>query len=49
MDTSALTGLLLIGMVPGFYLGRWYAETFRAKVEMKRAWAGRGGYRRRDR
>lgn len=49
MEISVLMGLLLLGMVPGFYLGRWHAETFRAKTEMQRAWAGRRGYRRRHR
>lgn len=48
MDTSVLIGLVLLGMVPGFYLGRWHAEISRARIDMRRAWQGRRGYRRRD-
>lgn len=37
--------LLGIGMIPGFYLGRWTAEVGRARQDMKKAWNGRTGYR----
>lgn len=32
-------------LVPGFLLGRWHAETFRAKADMERVWNGRRNYR----
>jgi hypothetical protein len=31
--------------LPGFLVGRWYAETFRAKADMERVWNGRKNYR----
>lgn len=31
--------------VPGFLVGRWYAETWRAKADMERVWNGRKHYR----
>lgn len=32
-------------VVPGFLVGRWYAETFAAKHDMERRWNGRKNYR----
>lgn len=48
MDITAVIGLVVVGMVLGFYLGRWHAEISRARIDMRRAWEGRRGYRRRD-
>jgi hypothetical protein len=40
--------LLLVGMIPGFYVGRWSAERGRARYDGKRAWNQRQNYRRED-
>lgn len=36
---------LLTGAVPGFLVGRWWAEVFRAKADMRKVWSHRGAYR----
>lgn len=36
---------LLIGGVPGFYLGRWRAEVGRARHDARRTWETRSSYR----
>lgn len=33
------------GTVPGYLVGQWKAETFRAKFDMKRTWENRRAYR----
>jgi hypothetical protein len=37
--------LIGIGCVLGFFIGRWRTENRRARVDMKRTWEGRRGYR----
>lgn len=34
-----------VGLIGGAYLGRWWAEFKRARVDMSRVWSGRKGYR----
>jgi hypothetical protein len=46
VDIYTILTLIAVGTVPGFYVGRWYAETFRAKFDMKRIWKNRDLYRR---
>ena len=45
VETYTILTLIAVGTVPGFYVGRWYAETFRARFEMRRTWANRDLYR----
>ena len=47
VETYTILGLMAIGFIPGFYLGRWYAETFRAMFDRRRIWENRDLYRRR--
>jgi hypothetical protein len=37
--------VLALGLFVGFLIGRWSAETFRARSDMSRVWEGRKGYR----
>jgi hypothetical protein len=37
--------LMAIGTIPGFYVGRWTAESRRAHHDMDRTWNGRKNYR----
>lgn len=37
--------LLALGAVPGFFLGRWTAETRRARFDMGNVWTNRNRYR----
>ena len=37
--------LILVGVVLGFYLGRWSAEFRRARADMNGIWGGRRRYR----
>jgi hypothetical protein len=36
VDTYTILALMAVGVVPGFYIGRWYAEAFRAKYDSDR-------------
>jgi len=45
VDTATWV-LLIIGMIPGFYLGRWRAESRRAHFDQDRVWASKDLYRR---
>lgn len=36
--------LMAIGSIPGFYVGRWTAETGRARHDMDKTWNGRKNY-----
>ena len=40
--------LILIGTIPGYFVGRWRAEVGRARADARRAWAGRASYRNRS-
>lgn len=40
--------LIGIGTIPGFYFGRWTAETGRARHDMDKTWNGRKNYRSED-
>lgn len=40
--------LVALGTIPGFYVGRWTAETGRARADMGKAWNGRKNYRSED-
>jgi hypothetical protein len=44
VDTATWV-LLIIGMIPGFYLGRWRAESRRAHFDQDRVWASQEAYR----
>ena len=46
MVDTATWVLLVIGMIPGFYLGRWRAEGRRARFDQDRVWASKDAYRR---
>lgn len=46
VDTYTILTFIALGTVPGFYVGRWYAETFRARFDMRRTWDNRDQYRR---
>jgi len=39
------TTILIVGLVIGFYLGRWCSEVGRAKHDMERTWDKRKDYR----
>ena len=41
----AMVVILAVGMLLGFWVGRWWGETRRARYDMKRTWDGRKGYR----
>ncbi len=38
----------IVGLFLGFFIGRWYAETFAARFDMRRRWESRQNYRKRD-
>jgi hypothetical protein len=40
--------LVAVGTIPGFYVGRWTAESGRARFDQKRVWDTRQNYRRTD-
>jgi hypothetical protein len=44
--TTTLWLMLALGGFLGFFVGRWSAETHRARSDMSRVWQGRKGYRR---
>lgn len=37
--------MLGLGGLAGFFIGRWSAETRRARSDMDKVWKGRRGYR----
>jgi hypothetical protein len=43
--TEALWLMLALGALFGFFVGRWSAETRRARHDMGKVWEGRRGYR----
>jgi hypothetical protein len=43
--TNAMWVILAIGIVIGFSVGRWWAETRRARFDMDRVWESRKNYR----
>jgi hypothetical protein len=43
--TEVLWVMLGLGGLLGFFVGRWSAETRRARFDMDRTWQGRKGYR----
>jgi hypothetical protein len=43
--TTAMWLFLGIGGVGGFFVGRWWGETTRARYDMDRVWAARRNYR----
>ena len=45
MVDSAIWVILIIGMVLGFYLGRWRTENRRARFDQDRIWKSRDTYR----
>lgn len=45
MDVATIV-LLVLGAVPGFFVGRWSAESRRARSDMSKTWKGRSNYRR---
>jgi hypothetical protein len=42
---EALWLILVIGLVGGYFIGRWRAENRRARHDMGRVWGSRRGYR----
>jgi hypothetical protein len=42
---EALWLILVIGVIIGFYLGRWRAENGRARADQHRTWRTRTNYR----
>jgi hypothetical protein len=45
MNTTDLVLALLVGTIPGFYVGRWWSELGRGQHDARRAWDGRRKYR----
>jgi hypothetical protein len=45
LSTFTLLVAMCFGSVPGYLVGQWKAETFRAKFDMKRTWENRRAYR----
>lgn len=42
---TALIVVLVVGLVLGFGVGRWWAERARALYDMRQVWAGQRRYR----
>jgi hypothetical protein len=42
---SAIWVILIIGVLIGFYLGRWRTEGRRARFDQDRVWDSRANYR----
>lgn len=45
MDITMVLLFVGIGTIPGFWVGRWSAETRRAHYDMDNVWNGRRRYR----
>ena len=43
--TGTMWVVLVVGVLIGMYLGRWWAEIRRARFDMDRTWASRKTYR----
>ncbi|MBV9730578.1 MAG: hypothetical protein JO309_14475 [Pseudonocardiales bacterium] len=45
MTTDMVLATLLLGGAGGWFVGRWWAESARARYDMERNWKGRKNYR----
>ncbi len=46
MDGSGIAlVVVLVGLFPGFFIGRMWAENARARADMAKTWRGRKDYR----
>jgi preprotein translocase subunit Sec63 len=43
--TNAMWVILVVGIVIGYFVGRWWAEVRRARFDMDRVWGSRKNYR----
>lgn len=43
--TNSMWVILVVGIVIGFFVGRWWAEFRRARFDMDRVWGSRKNYR----
>ncbi len=46
--TGEMWATLIVGLFVGFFGGRWYAETFAARYDMRQRWERRKKYREDD-